>query len=113
MAKDALDRRGFIRLGLAAGTLLPVVGSTLGPRAGRAAGHEGGEEKLVTDLEANAPMVSAFQYVNESPKKAEGQVCTTCQLYTAKDDKVGKCQFFQTGVVAADGWCLSWAKKVS
>lgn len=73
-------------------------------------GGEGGGE-LVTDLAAAAPMVAALQYVNVSAKP--DQNCANCQLYTAGEGGVGKCQLFPQGSVKEGGWCASWAQKVT
>ena len=56
-------------------------------------------------------MVESLQYVPQSAK--EGQKCSNCQLYTPGEGGVGKCMLFQQGVVNENGWCMSWAQKVS
>jgi hypothetical protein len=77
-----------------------------------AAGGGGGEGQLVTEVAASAALVSALQYVHESPNAEER--CDNCQLYTAQGDGLGKCQLFATGgLVKEAGWCASWAAKVS
>ena len=45
------------------------------------------------------------------PKYVEGQLCSNCQLYTAKGPKDGLCTIFPGKLVAADGWCNLWVKK--
>ncbi len=103
-SKNTMDRREFLAAGITAAAVVPGVLMTARPA--RAEG-----EQLVTEMEANAPMVAALQYVNESTK--EGQNCEGCQLYVAGEGGVGKCQLFPTGVVKATGWCASYAPKVS
>lgn len=103
-SKSAMDRREFLAAGITAAAVVP--GVLMSARTARAEG-----DQLVTDIEANAPMVTALQYVNESTK--EGQNCAGCQLYTAGDGGRGKCQLFPTGVVTDVGWCASYAPKVS
>ena len=104
-AKGSMDRREFLKAGLTSAVLLPMAGAVLAAKPARAEGH------LVTDVEANAPMVSALQYVPKSEKA--DQNCGNCQLYTATAEGMGKCQLFQEGLVAEAGWCMSWAQKVS
>jgi len=102
-SKLSMDRRGFLRAGLTSAAALPVVASVFGARTARA-------EDAVTAIEANKLMVQSLQYVDASAK--EGQNCANCQLYTAGDGGMGKCQLFAAGVVNEKGWCMSWAQKV-
>lgn len=102
-SKTSMDRREFLAAGLTTAALLP--GALLSAKTARAEGE------LVTDIEANAPMVAALQYVHKSTKP--DQNCSLCQLFTPGEGGLGKCQLFQTGNVEATGWCMSWAKKVS
>jgi hypothetical protein len=78
------------------------------PQVADAGGSEG---KLVTEVASAASLVSALQYVNESPKP--DQKCGNCQLYTAGAGGRGKCQLFPEGLVAESGHCASWVAKVS
>ncbi len=71
----------------------------------------GAEEQLVTDIEANAPIVTSLGYVNESPKP--DQLCAGCVLYNGPAEGRGKCSVFPQGVVSAKGWCRSWAPRPS
>ena len=103
-SKTAMDRREFLAAGVTAAAVVPAV--LLSARTARAEG-----EQLVTEMEANAPMVTALQYVNEST--TEGQNCVGCQLYTPGEGGKGKCQLFPTGLVTDNGWCASFAPKVS
>jgi hypothetical protein len=103
-SRSEMDRREFIKLGLTAGALLPIVGATFGAATARAS-----EDKLVTEIAENGMLVESLQYVNES--KTEGQSCSTCMLFTAGAGGRGKCQLFQQGVVSEKGWCASWSKK--
>jgi len=65
--------------------------------------------RLVTEVPAMASLVEQLQYVNESPKP--DQNCANCLFYTARMEDRGKCQLFAQGLVAAEGWCASWAAK--
>ncbi len=102
-SKHSMDRRGFLRAGLASAAALPVVASTFAARRARA-------EDDVSAIAANKMMIDSLQYVEASTK--EGQTCGNCQLYTAGEGGTGKCMLFQQGVVAEKGWCMSWAQKV-
>ncbi|HEY7805531.1 MAG TPA: high-potential iron-sulfur protein [Orrella sp.] len=70
-------------------------------------------------LEESAPQAVALGYVEDAAnvdtakfaKYQKGQVCSNCQLYTAKDDKVGACSIFPGKLVAGPGWCNLWVKK--
>lgn len=66
----------------------------------------------------NDPMVKALGYV-EDAKKVDPKVrkdkkanCSNCQFYQGEEkSKMGKCQLFPTGEVAAAGWCRSYSVK--
>ena len=110
MSQTTLDRREFIKLGLATGTLLPVVGAALGAATARADSHG----KLVTEIDDEnvKVLVESLQYTNEST--TEGQNCANCMLYTAAEGGRGKCTLFAAApdaYVAEKGWCASWSKK--
>lgn len=105
MRDATMDRREFLKAGLATAAALPVVGAVFGARVARA------EEQLVTEVEAMKPTVGALQYVHESAK--EDQNCANCQFYTAGEGGKGKCQLFPQGLVKETGWCMSWTKKVT
>jgi hypothetical protein len=47
----------------------------------------------------------------KSKRPDKTQMCSKCMFYTAAGKKEGKCQIFQNRLVAAKGWCTSWAKK--
>jgi len=100
-ADTGITRRDFHRLGAAA----LVAAAT--PLFARGALAE--DAKLVTEIPANEPLVTSLQYVHESEKP--DQNCANCLLYTAGEGSTGKCQLFQQGVVAENGWCMSWSKK--
>ena len=110
-SKDAVTRRDFLRTGIAAGALIPLVGIAL--RAKPAFAEEG---KLVTELPAYAATVQALQYKVKSDKP--DQHCANCQFYTAGAGGKGTCQLVPAqgavqGLVAETGWCMSWTKKVA
>ena len=105
-SRNDLDRREFLKVGLTAAAVLPVAGALLGAGTARAGGE------LVTEVEAMKPTVEALQYIHESAKP--DQTCKNCQFYTLQGDgATGKCQLFPVGLVAAEGWCASWAKKLT
>ena len=103
----SMSRRDFITTGLTAAALLPAAAALLRAAPARAEG-----EKLVTELPDQAAMVAALQYVGKSAKP--DQDCKGCQFFTPQGDGAkGKCQLFPVGLVEAEGWCASWAKKLS
>jgi hypothetical protein len=74
-------------------------------------GAQAGSDKLITEIPANASLVSSLQYVNESNVK--GQQCVGCQLFTPVGTERGKCVLFQAGLVMAKGHCSSWIQKTA
>ena len=80
------------------------------PQPPQAGGEPPDGAALVSQLPEQAPMVAALQYVDVSTRA--DQSCANCQLFTAGEGGVGKCQLFATGVVREGGWCASWAERV-
>lgn len=90
-------------------------------------GASGGSDQKLIDT--NAPMAKNVRYQHDKSKitdaalkiekqgvKWADQKCSNCVLYNAVVDKVdgkavGKCSLFPQNVVAAEGWCTTWAKK--
>lgn len=70
-----------------------------------------GEGELVTEMPAMATLVASLQYVHRT--SIPEQRCQGCQFYTAGQGDRGRCQLFTQGLVAAQGWCASWTKKIS
>ena len=105
-SQEGFTRRDFLRTGLTAGALIPVVGLALRSPAAWAE-----EEKLVTETPAVAATVQALQYRIKSDKP--DQSCSNCQFFTPTSNGRGKCQLFVQGLVDEHGWCMSWTKKVS
>ena len=101
-ARTSMHRREFIAAGITTAAFLPGALFTAKPASA---------EEPITAIPANAPMITALQYVVKSPKP--DQNCGNCQLYTAGEGNVGKCQLFAQGTVVKEGWCMSWAAKVS
>ena len=81
-------------------------------------------------LDENNPTAIALGYKHDAnaidvakfPKRATAdgkkQFCDNCMFYsmggqkvTGHDGEFGKCTLFPTGLVAAKGWCNSWALK--
>ena len=88
---------------------------------GGAAGAAKPELKLVPDSD---PTAKALKYVHDGakatrPDKAgvagKDQVCKGCQFYTKTGElegkEVGKCLMIAGGMVASQGWCVSWTKR--
>jgi hypothetical protein len=71
-------------------------------------------------LPENDPQAVSFGYRADAskvdkkkyPKFADGQNCGSCALFQGKGKVTsGPCPLFGNRVVAAKGWCTSWAKK--
>ena len=73
-------------------------------------------QPMVVETDAQAVAlgyVAVAADVNKSkfPKYKDGQMCSNCQLYTAKTDIAGACSIFPGKLVAGLGWCNLWIKK--
>ena len=67
----------------------------------------------------DASAVDTAKYPKRSGPDGAKQLCSSCQFYQVgglkaegKDGEWGKCIIFANGLVAAGGWCNSWAPKV-
>ncbi len=128
-----MNRRTFFQalvVGVGALTVIPSLVKAEERRRGGGASASAAP-KLVDPKDAQAKAVS---YVHDKKDlkdksvqteragvKFADQLCKNCQFYTAAKEvtaegkKAAPCQMpFATGkVVAAEGWCTTWAKKVS
>lgn len=66
----------------------------------------------------DASKVDTAKYPKRSGPEGAKQLCSNCQFYQVgglkaegKDGEWGKCLIFANGLVAAGGWCNSWAPK--
>jgi hypothetical protein len=100
-------RRIFLLKSVGAAVALPVAGKSFAQAA-------------ATKVDPKEPQAAALGYVEDTtkadakkfPKWSKDQLCSNCQLYTAKaDTKEGPCTLFQNRLVAANGWCSAWVKK--
>jgi hypothetical protein len=111
------SRRNFLKLAVAGAASLPILNNINAASA---------QAAPTTAVSASDPMASALGYVVDAtkvdkakfPKYQAGQLCKNCVLYleggkTVTDAKGehGKCGLFQNGLVAANGWCNSYAPK--
>ena len=78
------------------------------------------EAEKPTKVPVDDPVAKALGYVEDVskvdatkyPQYKEGQLCKNCALYTGDPDaEYGPCTIFQNRLVAADGWCASYAPK--
>jgi len=124
-----MNRRSFFQTFgavLGAATILPLLARAEGRRGGSTAAA--GAAKLVDPKDPQAKAVN-YVHVNTEVKdkaltadrsgvKHKDQKCKNCVFYngaevTVDGKKAASCQMpFASGkVVAAEGWCSSWAKK--
>ena len=73
------------------------------------------------NVDANDPQAKALGYVEDTtkvdaakyPKHDNAQACSNCQLFQGKTkDAKGPCTLFAGKLVAPNGWCSAWTKKV-
>lgn len=118
------SRRDFVKKSLTILAAVPAVVSL------QNSAHAQGTP--TTAVDAANPTAAALGYVEDNskvdtakyPKKAQAdgakQQCSTCMLYSkgglkaqGKEGEYGMCALFPTGLVAAAGWCTSWAPKAA
>ncbi|WP_333607156.1 high-potential iron-sulfur protein [Arsukibacterium sp.] len=93
-----VNRRSFFKI--SAGTL---IGMTLGGVSLRAFAAE--------KVKLDDPMAAAMRYTHKS--EVEGQNCGNCNLIQGEDGQEWRpCAIFPGKLVANEGWCAAWVKKV-
>ncbi|WP_423185480.1 high-potential iron-sulfur protein [Alishewanella sp. d11] len=93
-----INRRSFFKISAGA-----VIGLTAGGVSLRAFAAE--------QLKLDDPLAAAMKYTHKSEK--EGQNCANCNLIQGEDGQAWRpCAIFPGKVVAAEGWCAAWVKKV-
>jgi High potential iron-sulfur protein. len=73
-------------------------------------------QPMLAETDAQAVALGYFAVaanVNKTkfPKYKDDQLCSNCQLYSAKTDVAGACSIFPGKLVAGPGWCNLWIKK--
>lgn len=105
MDRNKMDRRAFVKAtaltvaGLGAASALPAKAFT--PIE---------DEKHAREYDSNKALLDTLKYVDKSEEADKD--CLNCQFYVATNDTMGKCQLIPKGLVAAEGYCISWVKKV-
>jgi len=112
MSKKAINRRGFLKMGLKAG------GSVLALSAIPI--HLQAQDKVAED----EPLAQAMGYVLDAgqtdtakfPKRAgeagASQFCDNCALFSGEvGAEFAPCSIFQNRLVAGKGWCNAWVAK--
>ena len=68
---------------------------------------------------AKAEAVDTTKYPKRAGEEGKTQFCSNCQLLVkdgvklaGKEESYGACSLFPEGVVAEQGWCNMWVKKI-
>jgi hypothetical protein len=56
-----------------------------------------------------ASQVDTEKFPKRKGPEGEKQICKNCQFYKSRNESWGDCQILRSGVVAATGWCNTWA----
>jgi len=98
---NTFSRRSFLASAATVAALPPSILLTGGPA-------------LAADMPKVNPddsQAKALSYVHTSP--SADNLCSNCQLYSGDTASVwGPCAIFPGKLVAGDGWCSAWTKKV-
>jgi len=93
-----INRRSFFKISAGA-----VIGLTAGGVSLRAFAAE--------PVKLDDPLAAAMKYTHKSEK--EGQNCVNCNLVQGEDGQEWRpCAIFPGKLVAAEGWCQAWVKKI-
>jgi hypothetical protein len=120
MSDHKNTRRSFLKQIIVGAAVLPVAGSL----CAQSASAQTVPNKAI---DSSDPMAGNVGYVSDGtkvdkakyPKYAAGQQCKGCVLYLeggktveGQTGEYGRCGLFMNGLVAAGGWCNSFAAKV-
>ena len=118
------SRRTFLKNSLAIIASVPFVAPLCSPDRAQAqatptkALDENDAMAIGLGYRHDAAKVDAAKYPKRSGPEGAKQLCSSCQFYQVgglkaegKDGEWGKCMIFANGLVAAAGWCNSWAPK--
>lgn len=118
------SRRTFIKNSLAIIASVPFVAPLSGPDRAQAQANptkaldENDAMAIGLGYRHDASKVDTAKYPKRSGPEGAKQLCSNCQFYQVgglkaegKDGEWGKCMIFANGLVAAGGWCNSWAPK--
>ena len=106
----SVGRRKLIKMLLAAGPTLSLLGAS----------HHTVAQETVEKVPITDPIASALGYIEDAtkvdaakyPAFKPGDICKDCLLYTDPSaEEWGPCSLFQNRLVAANGWCVSFAKR--
>jgi hypothetical protein len=107
MTKHAADtsRRRFIKLTVAGLAGAPLANAVFS-----------GSAEAADTVSESDPAAVALKYKMDATKAADRKdakaLCSNCNFYSGKPaDANGPCALFGGKLVAAKGWCASWAKK--
>lgn len=125
MTGNTNSRRKFLKGVVAGAAALPILN-----RVAFNPGMASAQAAPTKALDENDPMAKTLGYYHDASKVdtakwtkkagADGatQSCKNCVLYLqgglkadGQSGEFGKCGLFQNGLVSANGWCNSWAKK--
>ncbi len=117
------SRRGFLKKVLVGAAVFPILNNIVA--------EEAAAQAAAKPLDENDPMAKAMGYYADATKvdkakwvkkagpDGDKQFCKNCVLYLNGGQKIagqqgewGKCGIFANGLVAANGWCNSYALKV-
>jgi hypothetical protein len=113
-------RRSFLKQIIVGAAVLPVAGALC-------SGSASAQTVPNKAIDASDTMAGTVGYVSDAtkvdkakfPKYAAGQNCKGCVLYLeggktveGQSGEYGRCGLFMNGLVAANGWCNSFAPKV-
>lgn len=62
---------------------------------------------------ADAKQVDVEKFPKRKGPEGEKQFCNNCNFFTAAQEGWGNCLMIPGGLVAAQGWCNSWAPKAA
>lgn len=114
---DDLSRRSFLFSLLVA----PTIGMLSFSRLARAADGLPDGKKMISESDPtamalgykhDAAKADANKYPQLKKPESKTQRCDNCNFYTKENEKWGKCQLLQAGLVNSKGWCGSWFKKI-
>ena len=112
MNKKAIDRRGFLKMGLKAGG--GVLALSAIPIHLQAQDHVAEDEALAQAMGyvLDAANTDTAKFPKRAGEAGASQYCYNCALFAGEADaEFAPCSIFQNRLVAGKGWCNAWVAK--